>query len=100
MPYRRGDITLVDDEVRFGYVAAHGYACVRVDLRGSGDSEGILDDEYSPQEQADLVEVIAWIADQPWCTGAVGMTGISWSGFNSLEVAAHRPPALKAIITV
>jgi putative CocE/NonD family hydrolase len=100
MPYRRGDLTLVDDEVRFGYVAAHGYACVRVDLRGSGDSEGILDDEYSPQEQADLVEVIAWIAEQPWCTGAVGMTGISWSGFNSLEVAAHRPPALKAIITV
>jgi uncharacterized protein len=99
VPYRRGDITLADDEVRFGYVAAHGYACLRVDLRGSGDSDGVLPDEYDPQEQADLVEVIDWLAAQPWCTGSVGMTGISWSGFNCLEVAAHRPPALKAIIT-
>jgi putative CocE/NonD family hydrolase len=100
IPYRKGDVTAVDDAVRFGYVAAHGYACLRVDLRGSGDSEGVLPDEYDPQEQADLVEVIAWIAAQDWCTGAVGMTGISWSGFNSLQVAAHAPPALKAVITV
>jgi putative CocE/NonD family hydrolase len=100
IPYRKGDVTAVDDAVRFGYVAAHGYACLRVDLRGSGDSEGVLPDEYDPAEQADLIEVIAWIAEQDWCTGAVGMTGISWSGFNSLQVAAHRPPALKAIITV
>jgi putative CocE/NonD family hydrolase len=100
IPYRQSDVTLVDDAVRFGYIAAHGYACIRVDLRGSGDSEGVLPDEYDPAEQADLLEVIAWIAEQEWCTGAVGMTGISWSGFNSLQLAAHRPPALKAIITV
>jgi uncharacterized protein len=100
IPYRRGDITLADDEVRFGYVAAHGYACVRVDLRGSGDSGGVLPGEYDPQEISDLVEVIDWIAAQPWCTGAVGMTGISWSGFNSLQVAAQAPGPLKAVITV
>ena len=50
------------------------------------------------QEHDDAFEVIAWLADQPWCTGEVGMTGISWSGFNTLQVAARRPPALKAII--
>ena len=64
-----------------------------------GDSDGILLDEYLPQEQADAVEVIAWLAAQPWCSGAVGMMGISWGGFNALQVASHRPPALKAIIT-
>ena len=62
-------------------------------------SEGLIEDEYALQEQDDAVEAIAWIAAQPWCSGAVGMTGISWGGFNSLQVAARRPPALKAIIT-
>ena len=73
---------------------------MRVDLRGSGDSDGILDDEYLPLEQQDALEVIDWLAAQPWCDGKVGMTGISWGGFNSLQVAALRPPALKAIITL
>jgi putative CocE/NonD family hydrolase len=82
------------------YVAGHGYACLRIDLRGSGDSDGILDDEYSAREHDDLVEAIAWVARQKWCSGAVGMTGISWGGFNALQVAARRPPALKAIITL
>jgi hypothetical protein len=69
-------------------------------LRGSGDSEGLLEDEYTRQEQDDALEVIAWIARQPWCTGKVGMMGISWGGFNSLQVAARKPPALKAIVTL
>ncbi|HZL65329.1 MAG TPA: CocE/NonD family hydrolase [Thermoleophilia bacterium] len=100
VPYRLGDGMAPRDVLIHPYWAAHGYACVRVDLRGSGDSEGVLGDEYLPQEQEDLLEVIAWIAAQPWCTGAVGMTGISWGGFNSLQLAARRPPALKAIITL
>jgi len=100
IPYRKGDSTAPRDAMRHAYVAAHGYACVRVDLRGSGDSDGVLLDEYLPQEQDDALEVIAWIADQPWCTGAVGMIGISWGGFNGLQVATRRPPALKAVITV
>ena len=99
IPYRKDDVCLVDDEVRFGYVAERGYACIRLDLRGSGDSEGVLDDEYSPREQLDICEAIEWIASQDWCDGNVGMTGISWSGFNSLQVAAHTPEHLKAIIT-
>ncbi|HLO30251.1 MAG TPA: CocE/NonD family hydrolase [Anaerolineales bacterium] len=100
LPYRKNDGTAIRDRVIHEYFAGHGYASVRVDMRGSGDSDGLLLDEYLPQEQEDALEVIAWIASQPWCTGSVGMMGISWGGFNSLQVAAHRPPALKAIITV
>jgi predicted acyl esterase len=73
---------------------------VRLDVRGSGESDGLLADEYSPIEQADAVAVIAWLAAQPWCNGSVGMMGISWGGFNALQVAALRPPALKAIVTL
>ncbi len=72
----------------------------RVDIRGSGESDGVLSDEYSQQELDDALEVIAWLAAQPWCSGAVGMFGISWGGFNALQVAALRPPALKAIVTL
>ena len=99
LPYRKGDVSSIDDSVRHPWFAAHGYAVVRVDIRGSGDSEGVLIDEYHPQEQLDCLEVLRWIAAQPWCTGSIGMMGISWGGFNSLQVAAHRPPELKAIIT-
>lgn len=98
-PYFARLFTRPDDDARFPYYASHGYACVRVDIRGSGDSEGLPMDEYVLKEQDDGVEIIRWIASQPWCSGSVGMEGISWSGFNSLQVAARRPPALKAIIT-
>jgi putative CocE/NonD family hydrolase len=100
IPYRRRDGTAIGDRPTHRWFAGHGYAAVRVDLRGSGDSDGILLDEYLRQEQDDALEVIAWIAAQPWCSGAVGMMGISWGGFNALQVAARRPPALKAILTV
>jgi putative CocE/NonD family hydrolase len=100
VPYRLSDGMATRDVQIHPYWAARGYACVRLDLRGSGESDGVLCDEYEPQEQEDLLEVIAWLAAQPWCSGAVGMTGISWGGFNSLQVAARRPPALKAIITL
>jgi uncharacterized protein len=98
-PYFAHLFSRLGDDARFPYYASHGYACVRVDIRGSGDSQGRPLDEYVQQEQDDGVEIIKWIATQPWCSGAVGMEGISWSGFNSLQVAARRPPALKAIIT-
>ena len=100
LPYRLNDGTAPRDARHFPYLAGQGYATVRVDLRGTGESDGILEDEYLPQEQSDACEVIAWLAEQPWCTGAVGMIGISWSGFNGLQVASHRPPALKAIVTL
>jgi uncharacterized protein len=98
-PYFARLFTRAGDETRFPYYASHGYACVRVDIRGSGDSAGHPLDEYVAQEQDDGVEIIKWIAAQRWCTGAVGMEGLSWSGFNTLQVAARRPPALKATIS-
>jgi putative CocE/NonD family hydrolase len=100
VPYRRRDGTIFRDTTMDPYIAGHGYAYCRIDPRGAGDSGGILADEYLPIEQQDACDIIAWLAAQPWCTGAVGMTGISWGGFNSLQVAALRPPALKAIITL
>lgn len=100
IPYRKRDATLPRDEAIHPWMAARGYACLRVDLRGAGDSEGVFDDEYSPQELQDACEVIAWIAAQDWCTGAVGMMGKSWGGFNALQTAALAPPALKAVVTV
>lgn len=98
-PYYARLFTRSGDDARLPYFASHGYACVRVDIRGSGDSQGRPQDEYVKQEQDDALEIIAWIARQSWCTGAVGMEGLSWSGFNCLQVAARRPPALKAILT-
>jgi uncharacterized protein len=99
IPYRKRDGTRARDDPMHGYFAEQGYAALRVDMRGSGESDGHLADEYLPQEQDDALEVIAWIAAQPWCTGAVGLQGKSWGGFNALQIAARRPPALKAIIT-
>lgn len=100
LPYRKTDGTAVRDAPRQPYLAGHGYAAVRVDMRGTGESDGILEDEYLPQEQEDALEVLAWLAAQPWCDGTLGMWGISWGGFNSLQVAARRPPGLRAIVTM
>jgi uncharacterized protein len=100
IPYRKSDGTVARDALLHPYFAGHGYASVRVDMRGSGDSDGVLLDEYLPQEQDDALEVLRWLAGQPWCNGAVGMIGKSWGGFNALQVAARRPPELEAIVTV
>ncbi len=100
LPYRKRDGTHVRDALTHPYLAGHGYASIRVDMRGNGDSDGLMEDEYTKQEQDDALEVIAWIARQNWCTGKVGMFGISWGGFNALQVAARKPPALKAIVTI
>ncbi|MDG1279674.1 MAG: CocE/NonD family hydrolase [Pseudorhodobacter sp.] len=100
IPYRKRDGTLARDERMHPYFAGHGYAAVRVDMRGNGDSEGIMTDEYTPQELQDACDVIAWLAEQPWCSGAVGMMGKSWGGFNCLQTAALQPPALKAVVSV
>ena len=100
LPYRKRDGTVVRDALTHPYLAGHGYACVRVDMRGNGDSDGLMLDEYSEQELQDADEVIAWLVAQPWSTGRVGMMGISWGGFNGLQVAARRPAGLDAVITL
>ena len=83
LPYRKRDGTYERDALTHPYLAGHGYAGVRVDIRGCGDSNGLLFDEYAKQEQDDGMEVIAWLAAQPWCSGVVGMMGVSWGGFNA-----------------
>ncbi len=100
IPYRQRDLTAERDSIHHPYMAGHGYACVRVDLRGSGNSEGVLTDEYLAEELDDAEAVLAWLSEQPWCDGSTGMMGISWGGFNALQVAARRPPGLGAIVTV
>ncbi|MEP4197634.1 MAG: CocE/NonD family hydrolase [Aliishimia sp.] len=100
LPYRKRDGTCARDALTHPWMAARGYACIRVDMRGNGDSEGVMEDEYTQQELDDAVEVINWLAAQDWCSGTVGMMGISWGGFNSLQVAAMTPEPLKAIITL
>ncbi|NJQ01673.1 CocE/NonD family hydrolase [Streptomyces zingiberis] len=98
IPYRKRDLSSVRDSIHHPYMAGHGYACVRVDIRGTGESEGVLRDEYLEVEQSDAEDVLAWLAAQPWCDGTTGMMGISWGAFSSLQVAARRPPSLKAIV--
>ncbi|RWK27418.1 MAG: CocE/NonD family hydrolase, partial [Mesorhizobium sp.] len=99
IPYRKRDGTALGDAQMFPYFASRGYACVRLDIRGTGDSDGLFVDEYVKQEQDDAVEAIEWIARQAWCGGNVGMIGISWGGISALQVAARRPKGLRAIIT-
>ena len=100
LPYRKRDGTVERDHLTHPYFAGFGYAGVRVDMRGTGDSEGVCKGEYLLQEQDDCLAVIDWLASQPWCSGKVGMIGISWGGFNGLQVAARRPPALGAVISL
>ncbi len=100
LPYRKDDVT---SGARTEYLRLrdeHGYAVARLDLRGTGSSGGRATDEYPEPEQRDLAEVLAWLADQPWCDGSIGMYGTSYSGFNSLQTACSRPPQLKAIVAI
>jgi predicted acyl esterase len=102
LPYRKDDSAGRNLELN-SYLTRRGIAGARVDIRGTGNSEGELPEgEYTEQEQRDAESVIAWLADQRWCTGSVGMWGISWGGFNSIQIAMRQPPppALKAIIAV
>ena len=101
LPYRKDDDDAVSDYGHHAYFARHGYVGARVDIRGFGNSGGVQPPrEYSAQEQQDGERVIAWLARQPWSNGKVGMLGISWGGFNSIQMAMRRPPALKAILAV
>jgi predicted acyl esterase len=100
LPYRKDDDCTARDYETFAYLAARGFAGVRIDIRGTGASTGIIDDEYTAQEQADTLEVLEWVIRQPWSNGNLGMWGVSWGGFSTLQTAMLRPPSLKAIAPV
>ena len=98
IPYRKRDRYRAYGLYWGRTLAQHGVGYARLETRGSGDSTGLLEDEYLPQQHLDAATAIAWLADQPWCNGAVGMRGVSWGGFSTLQAAALAPPALKAIM--
>ena len=98
IPYRKRDMVRARDERNHPFFAANGYACLRVDMRGSGDSEGVMPDMYDDAELEDARHVIDWIARQDWCNGRVGMFGTSWGGTASLQAAVDAPAALKAVV--
>ncbi|MDU8945765.1 CocE/NonD family hydrolase [Ovoidimarina sediminis] len=100
IPYRKADMVRARDARNHPCFAAHGYACLRVDMRGSGDSEGVMPDMYAEAELDDARRVIEWIAAQPWCSGKVGMFGTSWGGTAALQASVDAPGALKAVIAV
>jgi putative CocE/NonD family hydrolase len=98
LPYRLWDDLRWRDDKTGENLAPYGVAFVRVDIRGTGNSEGVIVDEYDIPELNDGVQVIEWLARQAWSNGSVGMRGISWGGINALQIAAMRPPQLKAIM--
>jgi putative CocE/NonD family hydrolase len=99
LPYRKRDGYRYRDDVAGAALAKAGIALVRVDIRGTGESDGVIVDEYMPIEQADALVLIDWVARQPWCNGSVGMRGISYGSFTALQAAAKAPAALKAIVS-
>ena len=100
LPYRKDDAFYSADWGTYTYLGARGFAGVRIDIRGTGASTGVIEDEYVPREQQDTLSVLRWLADQTWCSGDLGMWGVSWGGFSSLQTAMLQPPELKAIAPV
>ena len=99
-PYRKDDWSAAWDLTIAAYLAERGYAYCRLDVRGTGSSDGVPLDEYTEAETLDGHDTVEWLAAQPWCTGAIGMWGLSYGGFTSIQVAATRPPHLRAIVPV
>ena len=97
LPYRKDDEVMPSDYRTYTYLAERGIAGVRIDIRGTGASTGVILNEYVPQEQADTIAVFDWLETRDWCDGNLGMWGISWGGFSSLQTAMLRPPQLRAI---
>ena len=100
IPYRKDDWRANADESRGRFLARNGYVLCRLDVRGTGRSDGIAMDEYTADETRDGYDAVEWLAAQPWCNGNVGMWGISYGGFTAIQVAALRPPHLRAIVPV
>ncbi len=100
LPYRKDDDCTARDFSTFSHLAARGIAGIRIDIRGTGASTGVIEDEYTAQEQADNLAVMDWAEAQAWCSGQLGMWGVSWGGFSALQTAMLRPRQLKAIASM
>ncbi|MFD6530403.1 CocE/NonD family hydrolase [Streptomyces sp. NPDC060184] len=100
LPHRLGDGTAPRDRQRHPWYAGHGYASVRVDVRGHGNSGGLPGDAYGDAGVADGVALVHWLAQREWCSGRVGMFGISWGGAAALRIAAAAPDPLRAVVAV
>jgi putative CocE/NonD family hydrolase len=98
-PYRKDEINYNSRDFYLRLPRA-GYVVARLDVRGTGGSEGVTVDEYTVEEQLDGYDAVEWLAQQPWCDGHVNMMGISYGGFTALQVAGHTPPHLTSIIPV
>lgn len=99
-PYRKDDWSAAWDESLGSYLAERGYAYCRLDVRGTGSSAGVALDEYSAEETRDGYNAVEWLAEQSWCSGRVGMWGLSYGGFTALQVASLQPPHLRAIVPI
>jgi uncharacterized protein len=100
IPYGKDNWRRNADTTRGEWFAARGFALCRLDVRGTGSSGGVALDEYTADETRDGYDAVEWLAEQPWCSGDVGMWGISYGGFTSIQVAMLRPPHLRAIVPV
>lgn len=96
---RLTDRTATDDARRHPWYAGHGYASVRVDARGHGNSGGRPGDEHGDQELADGAELLHRLAAEPWCDGRIGLLGTGAAGATALRLAAHAPDAVHAVVT-
>ena len=99
IPYRKDEVNPAAARL-YLELPRRGYAAIRVDIRGTGASEGINTDEYTLQEQTDGAAAVEWIAAQPWCDGHVNVMGISYGGFTALQIAALAPEHLTSVIPV
>ena len=100
-PYRKDDLRGASRDFGHFYFAERGIASVMLDVRGTGDSDGFVTDEYQyPQEQLDGYDALEWLARQPWCNGRTGLWGTSYAGFTAFQIAQIQPPSLGAIVPI
>ncbi len=98
-PYHKDDLIGAEFDFARRYFAEQGFAELIVDFRGTGRSEGYCPDTWDTQQEGqDGAEAVEWIAAQSWCDGNVGVWGMSYGGITTLNIAAHRPPHLKACL--
>ncbi|HET8630996.1 MAG TPA: CocE/NonD family hydrolase [Thermomicrobiales bacterium] len=100
LPYLKDSPPRRAREAYYRHFASRGYAVMLVDVRGTGNSEGGNPGPQAPQEARDGQELVEWMARQAWCTGGVGVWGVSNGGNTAISIAATRPPHLRAIIPI